>query len=443
MKYVQRVSGFARNATARDTGWAMIGEGLNVAVMMISFTLLGRRLGPEGYGAFVGLYGLLGPAISFNQSAVALTVYEHIVGLREPGRGVARAAFTSTLLIGSVLFVVIVVLGTWLLPTLPLNLIILFTFGEMVVVATLMLGIAVIQAVRSFASAQRMRILAMALRGVMIVALAVVDELTLHNLAIGQIVTSVLAGVVVAWTLRRELNSLLLPGRFDGRIFRSVLVYSAGIAGTSVQTGADKVVLNSAGYVTDAGLYGAASRIISLAQVPTNAFLNSTHLSFLDRESDLDPIQLSKRYSLVAAGYGVLAAIALFVFAPLAPVLLGSEFEGTTTMIRWLAPVVLIRAVATFPANGLLSYGRNSLRTRILVANAVWTVLLFVLLIPPFSWRGAVVATTIAEVTVFVSTWIALIWVSRTTTPIGVVGRGVDDPPAEPGHEDDHPSRAT
>lgn len=407
---LRRALQMARGTTARDTGWAFMGEAMGVIGMTVSFTLLGRRLGPEGYGAFVGMYGLLGPAISFNQGAIGLTIYEHIVGRGESGRDVAATSLSSTFLIGGILSVVVIVLGSLWLPTLPLDVIAIFAIGELIVVASLMMAVAVVQATRSFASASRFRILTMALRTAMIVALAVADVLTLRNLAIGQIAVALTTFVLVVRILREETGAVLRPGPFKGSIFRTIFTYSVGIAGTSVQSSADSVTLNATGHVADAGLYGAAMRIIGFAQVPINALSNSTHLSFLDREANHDPVVLSKRYSLVAGAYGLAAAVGLLTFAQLVPVLLGSEFDGTTTMLRWLAPVAFLRSITIFPANGLLGLHRNPLRTGILVANAVWTVGLFLALIPSHSWKGAVIATVISEVTLLVTTWTALLW---------------------------------
>jgi len=169
--------------------------------------------------------------------------------------------------------------------------------------------------------------------------------------------------------------------------------------------------------VADAGLYGAAYRVIMLAQIPIRSLANSTHLSFLG-SAPRDAVGLSLRYSLVAGAYGCLAAIGLAVLAPLLPLLLGAEFEEATSIVRWLAPVVVLAALTPFPSNGLLTYGRNGLRTMILVGNAVFAVALYVALIPPFSWRGAILATVIAETTMTAVAWMALLRVRA-----GVDGR--------------------
>lgn len=402
----------ASSALARDTSWALTGEALTIIVLTLSFTLLGRQLGTEGYGAFVGLYGLIGPAISINQSAVGLAIYEHVVGDAEDPRAVGSSCFTSTVLIGLLLSGLIVGLGIVLLPALPLNVLILFALSELVFTSLLMMAIALIQAARSFVAATQLRILATVARGTMIVGLAGAGELTLRNLAIGQIVVAFVVYAVVARQIARYAGGPMRPGRPRWSTLKSIGTYATGIAATSVQLGGDKVVLNSAGHVSDAGLYGAAYRVILMAQVPANALVNSTHLSFLDR-ANRDPVRLCMRYSMIAGSYALVATAGLLLFAPLIPLLLGSEFEGAVTVMSWLAPIVLLGAITPFPANALLTYDKNALRTRILVANAVFSVGLYVALIPPFSWRGAVVAAVLSELTMMVATWTALLLVRR------------------------------
>lgn len=410
----RRVRSIASGGLAKDTGWALGAEALTVVVLTVSFALLGRRLGPQGYGAFVGLYGLLGPAISVNQSAVGLAIYEHIVGRKESSADVAASCLSSTLVIGVVLSGVVVGLGSVLLPSLPLSLLVLFALGEMIVTSVLMMGIAVVQSVQGFVAATRLRILSTTFRGIAIVVLAAFDQLTLQNLALGQVAAASVALVIVGRQVRRRVGRFVLPGPIRWDTMKTIGTYASGISASSVQASGDKVVLNTAGHVADAGLYGAAYRIIMMSQIPVNALLHSTHLSFLERDGT-DPVKLCVKYSKIAFVYAAAAVVGLLVLAPIVPFVLGSEFDGTTSMIRWLTPIVLLSAITSFPANGLLTYDRNALRTKIVASNAVFALILYIVLIPPFSWRGAIAATVISEIAMTVTTWAALLLVRRQT----------------------------
>jgi len=67
-----------------------------------------------------------------------------------------------------------------------------------------------------------------------------------------------------------------------------------------------------------------------------------------------------------------------------------------------------VRSLGTFAMNGLLGLGRNALRTALLVANAIASVGLYLLWIPPYSWRGADVGTLVSETLLFTASWTAL-----------------------------------
>jgi O-antigen/teichoic acid export membrane protein len=55
-----------------------------------------------------------------------------------------------------------------------------------------------------------------------------------------------------------------------------------------------------------------------------------------------------------------------------------------------------------------MGLGRNGLRAKLIVANALLAALLYAALIPTHSWRGAFVGTFVTEVTLATSGWVAL-----------------------------------
>ena len=226
--------------------------------------------------------------------------------------------------------------------------------------------------------------------------------------------TSRLAGVAI------------VPGRIRRRHVRSVLLYALQIGASNVQTDGDKFVLNAAHHPADAGRYGAASRIMQFALLPLVALISATHVSFLRGRADASgQMHRAIRSSLAAIAYGVPAALALFLIAPLAPLVLTRDFSETTRMLQWLAPLVILRGQSTFPMNGLMGLGRNDLRVKLYVVNAMLSVLLYAALIPRYSWRGALAASFVTELSLSVSGWVALYRCQRERVP-----RPGEPPPA-------------
>jgi O-antigen/teichoic acid export membrane protein len=153
---------------------------------------------------------------------------------------------------------------------------------------------------------------------------------------------------------------------------------------------------------------------MQFALVPISALVNAAHLSFLRTGQDANgQMRRAVRLTLASTAYGVLAAVGLFLIAPLAPLVLSRDFSETTRMLQWLAPLVILRGQWTFPMNGLMGLGRNDLRAKLIVANALFSVALYAALIPAYSWRGAFAASLVTEVSLSASGWVALHWCER------------------------------
>jgi O-antigen/teichoic acid export membrane protein len=101
------------------------------------------------------------------------------------------------------------------------------------------------------------------------------------------------------------------------------------------------------------------------------------------------------------------------VAAPLITLIVGDEFQGSVTIVRWLAPLVLLRALAIFPLNGLMGLGFARLRTALLLTTAALSLVLYIALVPLWQWKGAAVGTLIGEGALAALAWAFLIRLQR------------------------------
>jgi len=403
---------------ARDTAWALVDQGATLLASTLSFLLLGRTLGAAGYGAFVGLYALIGPFLALGQTGVYLSAMEHIARLGETPGEVGRSCMSITVL-NALLWIPLLSAASllWLkgLPTLAA---VLLIGTEFFLTALFMQSVGIVQAMTGFPAAARLRISNSLLRIVPLAILAATGSLTLITLAVAQAVTIGSMMLFAVSRTSRLAGAAVLPGPIRRRHVRSVLLYALQIGAGSVQSDGDKFALNAAHFQADAGRYGAAFRIMQFAWVPLLALMNATHLSFLRAGQDANgQLRRAIRSSLIATAYGVPAALCLFLVAPLAPLVLTKDFSETTRMLQWLAPLVVLRGQSTFPLNGLMGLGRNGLRAKLIVANALLAVLLYAALIPRYSWRGAFAATLVTELWLSISGWVALYRCERKRVP--------------------------
>jgi O-antigen/teichoic acid export membrane protein len=399
---------------ARDTVWGLLDQGTSLVSSMLSFLLLGRTLGATGYGAFIGLYSLIGPFSALGQMGGFLAPMEHIAREREDPVDVTRSCLSTTTLNALLWVPIVSVVGLRWIDGLPAIAAVLFVATEFFLNGVLTTCLGIMQAVVGFVAAARLRIGAALLKTVLLVGLAMAGSLTLTSLAIGQVAT---IGIIVALALARVsagIGAPARPGRIQRRHVRSVLLYGIGVGASNVQSEGDKFVLNAAHHQADAGRYGAASRLVQIALLPLAALAGANHLSFLNAaHNGTSQRRLALRMSLLAVAYAVPAVLCIVLGAPLVPRILTKEFSETTHILQLLAPVVILRGIWIFPMNGLMGLGRNMLRTAIQGGNALFSIVLCLVLIPRYSWRGALTATLVAEASLCLVAWGALLLCER------------------------------
>ena len=397
-----------------DTFWALLDQGAALVSSTLSFMLLGRTLGATGYGAYVGLYALIGPFLAPSQSGVLLAAMEHVVRDREDPVEVARSCLSMALLNALIWVPVLSGVGLRWIEGVPAVVGFLLVGAEFFLNGILFACVGMVQALTGFSAAVRLRLTGVLSRIGLLTVLAIAHSLTLTTLAVGQVAT---LGVVAAFAitrLSRLLRVAARPGRIQLQHVRSVFLYGLGIAASSAQSDADKFVLTAAHHQADAGRYGAAYRLMQVVQLPVTALVGATHLSFLHKEAGPNAqSQRAIRLSLIAMTYAVPAVICLILMAPLVPRILTRDFAEATLILQLLSPVVILRGVGVFPLNGLLGLGRGVLRAQLLVGNALFTLALYAAFIPKYSWRGALVATLVSETVLCASSWITLLLCER------------------------------
>ena len=410
----------------RDTAWALVDQAATLLASTLSFLLLGRNLGAAGYGALVGLYSLIGPFLALGQSGVYLSAMEHIARAGEPPGEVGRSCMSITL-VNAVLWVpVLSALSVLWIKGLPVTAAVFLVGTEFCLAALLQQSTGIVQAVSGYPAAARLRITSALLRIVPLVLLSATGMLTLTTLSMAQAVTVGSVALFAITRTSRLAGVPIVPGLIRRRHVRSVLLYALQAGALNVQLDGDKFALNAAHHQADAGRYGAAARIMQFALLPLSALVNATHVSFLRTGADAgSQLRRATRSAVVATAYGVPAALGLFLVAPLAPLILTRDFSETTRMLQWLGPLLILRGQSTFPLNGLMGLGRNDLRAKIIVGNGLLSLVLYAALIPRYSWRGALAAALVTELTLSAMGWLALARCERARRA------QVSQPPAE------------
>src|SRR4029453_17828975 len=185
---------------ARNWLWSLAEEGLNLVAAALSVLLLIPQLGPADYGAWVGLFALLGPFAAFAHAGVTLTILDHTVRNREAGPRVARSCMSLALAIACVLPPIVILLGSVWVKGVSVTMIAVFVGNELVVVALLLSMITAVQGTRGYGIGVALRLCVQALRMVVLVPLVLAGRVSIENL-MGANAASIFGFAAVAYPL--------------------------------------------------------------------------------------------------------------------------------------------------------------------------------------------------------------------------------------------------
>jgi O-antigen/teichoic acid export membrane protein len=228
------------------------------------------------------------------------------------------------------------------------------------------------------------------------------------------------AAVSAAVTLLHVLIRLGRPvfsARAALRQWKDGFFFAVGASSASIYNDLDKTMVAALSTVRAAGVYGAASRIVSTAFTPILAVFSASYYRFFAAGAQgIDgTIALARRLALPVLSLGVAAAAVLWVVAPLAPLVLGADFASAESAIRWLALVPLLQAIFYLAGDVLTGAGHQGVRSGIQLGAAALNVGLNLVLIPAYSWRGAAVATLATDAALALALWAVVVRRARRT----------------------------
>lgn len=406
---------FRGGGLAAESAWSLALELLTMMGTILAFTFLGRSLGAEGYGGYASLYAIIGPVVTLSASGVTLALLQHVVRDGESIDETARSCLSLSIVLGVVLTAAAAVFAFWIVDSLSAVAIVSILLIELVTSPLVNVAAATVQAGASFIGATRIRMLLVAGRTILLIVLFTSGELTVASLGLSQLAWSAVLTVIVLRATGRRFGFRFWPGRIRGAHLKSNVLYSAAISADSIGNDGDKVVLAANRFVVDTGLYAAAYRIIMLGMVPIGSLVSVSHKRFLEREPGRrrEHLDLAIRYSKLSGAFGLAFGVAVFVSAPLFPIVVGDSFEGSVEMVRWLSPIVFLRAIGIYSLNGLMGLDRVRLRTILISANAAFGMVLYLVLIPRYGWEGALIGSLVTEALQVIMTWTALVIVQR------------------------------
>ncbi|MDM9383471.1 oligosaccharide flippase family protein [Chlorogloeopsis sp. ULAP01] len=392
-KFKLLIDRLVQNSLARNTLWMLFAQGLSLVLQAGYFVIIVRVLGVEEYGAFVGataLVAILAPFATLGSGNLLIKNVSRNRALFGEYWGNALFMIFAS---GSALILFVLLIAPFILPkTIPPLLVFLVAVTDLIFHRTLGTAGQAFQAVLWLSKTALLNVLPNITR--LIAALALASFFSNPNalewtfLYLSSTAVSTVIGVLL---VHRNLGTPKLAlSRIKPEIVEG-FYFSVSFSAQTIYNDIDKTMLARLATLEATGIYAAAYRLIDVAFVPVRAILAAAYAKFFQRgvTGISGTIAFSKRLLPIAGIYGAIAGIVTFLLAPAVPYVLGDEYAGTVEALRWLAPLLFLRAMHYFAADTLTGAGFQGMRSVIQVIVAVFNVLVNLWLIPLYSWRGS------------------------------------------------------
>lgn len=177
------------------------------------------------------------------------------------------------------------------------------------------------------------------------------------------------------------------------------ITFSASDLSRSIGTDLDKVLLGRFASTGMLGPYTAAFRLVTFANAPVRAIVltNRTNIykNGFDGVTGLKPFILKTLQ--LGVPYTVLAGAALYILAPITPLILGSTFAPAVEILRSFALLPLIQLISLTAGDVLAGIGAVHQRFFVQIISNLSLLVFGFLLIRGGTWQGAVATCYIAE----------------------------------------------
>lgn len=412
-----RIDTIGQNPLLKNTLWMLLAHGGRLVLQAIYFVIIARALGAEQYGAFVGASSLVSVLSPFAALGTGNLLIKNVARDRSVFPLYWGNALQAIILSGWVFIALLFVIAPLILPnTIPALLVLLVAIADLIFYKLLDTTGQAFQAFSWLSKTALLNIVPNITR--LVAAFALVTwfpqptALEWAGLYVGSTAIAAVFGIVLVhqhlgwprfkrWALKAEM--------VEG------LYFSVGLSAQTIYNDIDKTMLAKLSSLGATGTYAAAYRLIDVAFVPVKSLLAAAYTKFFQNGSSgiVGCMALAKRLTPMAAGYGLVAGVGLFLVAPAIPSILGEEYAGTVAALCWLAPIPFLKALHYFAADTLTGAGLQGLRSAIQVGVATLNIGLNLWLIPRYSWQGAAWASLASDGLLMVGLWaiaITLAW---------------------------------
>ena len=406
---------------ARNTLALTGGMGARVLMLAILFLLVSRTLGVEQYGQFTATLALISFFCPFaGLGASTLLLRDTACSPLEARRFWGRALLV-TLMTAIPLAFGAIILGKLLLPdTTSLKLVFYLVIAELVLMPLTQLGNALYQGLeKSAVTALFIAGVALFRLGAFLLLILFLAAPTAEAWGLYYLASTLAFTLLVITFMWRDLGTPIWNIPDIRIVLKDGLSYSIMQSSDRLSNDVDKVMLSRMDGLATTGLYAAGYRIVEMLFLPVSALLWNT-LSRFFRTGGVGA-RAALRYGLqllpLPLLFITLCLAAVYLGGHYLPALLGEGFidiENVVFLLALLMAVLFIRNLL----RQIIVGTRSSVPAAIIgLSGSLINIAANLLLIPSYSWKGAVMATFFSEFSMIVLLSIVLTVMVTSETP--------------------------
>lgn len=396
-----RIKALLDKPMVRGTMWLLIAKAVRIFIQAAYFIVIARALGADQFGAFSGVLAMVGILAPFSSWGAENVMVKHVSRNLSLFNTYWGNTIVMTFLSGALLLILAEVIGSVILPD---------SISPLIIFLIALSDIICLRLIDACAKAflcvdklnQNARINIILSSKNLIAAFLLITffpQPTVLQWAFLYCISTAISAVQCVWTVNRVVGKPKPDPSLIPSEMKEGMYFSIGLSSQSIYNDIDKTMLASLSTLNATGIYAAAYRIITVAFVPVQSIVAAGYARFFKHgeKGIRGSYSFAKRLVPFAAAYSGTCAIALILFAPVIPYILGDEYRDAVGAIRWLAPLLVLKSLSYFGADTLTGAGFQGVRSGVQVGVAVLNTLGNLLLIPAFSWKGAAWATLLAD----------------------------------------------
>lgn len=373
----------------------IIGQ-LGVAALQgFQLLMVARTLGPHEFGRIAAVLAVTTALLPFAGLGTANMMVMHLArGERAAGR-LYGSSLTAGVLSG-LLLTTMVMIGFyyWDGPD-HLLVALLFCLSELVFTKIIDISQHVFFGMDRHAVASKFLILQSGFRFVGALLLLLLHFQSGEAWGVAHLSGGILAAALVVYVTLKTTEGWSVDFRNMFQDIKHGVFFSLGFASRGIYVDIDKAILPRFEPVATNGAYTAAFRLVYMCTTPLTSALLALQARMYragGTHGIAETARIARRAIVVGTLYGVVVGVAIYVLAPLVPLLIGEQYALSVGIMRELAFLPIPLFIQSAMSDALSAANHQRARSAVQMLVAALAVGLNFTLIPDLSWQGAVIS---------------------------------------------------